>query len=65
MVFGGYTYKGRKKQREVGSNDFVKQQAEPKCESIQPVEEFVSFLNLCPFSTLIWSISGHSQLPAG
>lgn len=65
MEAGGYTYKVRKKQREVESHDDVKRQSKSTIEPIQPVEEFVSFLNLCPSSTLIFGVSGHSQLPAG
>lgn len=53
MEADGYTYKVRKKQREVESHDDVKRQSKSTIEPIQPVEEFVSFLNLCLSSTLI------------
>lgn len=53
MEADGYTYKVRKKQREVESHDDFKRQSKFTIEPIQPVEEFVSFLNLCPSSTLI------------
>ncbi|TAI29579.1 hypothetical protein ES071_01595 [Bacillus velezensis] len=65
MEAGGYTYKVRKKQREVESHDDVKRQSKSTIEPIQPVEEFVSFLNLCPSSTLISEYQDIRSSPQG
>ncbi|TWO88390.1 hypothetical protein EUA42_07135 [Bacillus velezensis] len=65
METDGYTYKVRKKQREVESHDDVKRQSKFTIEPIQPVEEFVSFLNLCPSRTLISEYQDIRSSPQG
>lgn len=65
MEADGYTYKVRKKQREVESHDDFKRQSKFTIEPIQPVEEFVSFLNLCPSSTLISEYQDIRSSPQG